>query len=187
MWRNKRLLVLILVLVCVSIYALAGVNFSSLEDKYNNWQRERQAQIVHDIYKKLIAASGQTQNVLPLEIVDSAEINAYNDGSKVVIYTGLIASTKSWDEVALVLGHEIAHGMLQHLGKLNSQIPNEITVLEGNADKYGAFLMMKTGYSICKARELFLRWTWETGNGLTQSHPPNIYRYNEINIGCGQV
>lgn len=140
---------------------------------------------VQEIYESLLAQTGQTQDALPLEIVDEPINNAYNDGSKVVIYTGLINNTHSWDEVALVLGHEIAHGMLWHLKMpLNDLTEGQVATLEGNADKMGAVYMMKAGYDVCKGRELFKYWKEKNGNALDQNHPDNSYRYDELNINC---
>jgi hypothetical protein len=139
---------------------------------------------VHEMYTKIVAASGQTQDALRLYINDADTINAYNDGSSIVIYRGLINYVQSKDELALVVAHEVAHGMLQHLGKLHTNIPSEVAVLENNADKYGAILMMKAGYDVCLGRNLFLRWSASYGNALNQDHPPHSFRYAELNIKC---
>jgi hypothetical protein len=149
---------------------------------------------VREIYKQLVAASGQSQDALPLYIDDSMIDNAYNDGTRIVIYRWLINHAGSWDEVALVLGHEIAHGMLGHLNEhmpIPEQIPHDgmgdsdyIAVLEANADKLGALYTLKIGYSVCEGRNLFKYWKQENGNALGQDHPDYSYRYDELNINC---
>lgn len=143
---------------------------------------------VNEIYNQIWRQTGQNQERLPLRIVDDNIINAYNNGQEIVIYTGLIKSTKSWDEIALVLGHEIAHGNLWHLRMLNdtnmSLSKNDIAVLEANADKMGAFYMIKARYDVCKGRELFKHWLDDQGDSLDRDHPDFAYRYNELNINC---
>lgn len=140
---------------------------------------------VKAIYKQIIASSGQAQDALPLVIDDSLIDNAYNDSTKIVIYRGLINHCSSWDEVALVLGHEVAHGMLKHFTLANdASSADDIAILEGNADKYGAFLAMKSGYDVCKGRLLFKHWREENGNALGQNHPDYSYRYDELDVGC---
>jgi hypothetical protein len=139
---------------------------------------------IQGIYGRIIAASGQTQDALPLVIDNSSEMNAHNDGTKIVIYRGLIDIASNTDEIALVLAHEAAHGMLGHLGALNTNVPSEIAVLEANADKYGAFLMMRAGFDICKGRELFKYWSDTYGNALNQDHPPFSYRHQELDVHC---
>lgn len=138
---------------------------------------------VRKIYKQLLARSGQTQEALPLYLEESDEENAYNDGTKVVIFTGLIQKAKNWDEISLILGHEIAHGMLWHL-KMKLEDKDLITVAEANADKLGAYYMMAAGYDICKGREIFKRWKETGGNHQNQSHPNHSFRYDELNINC---
>lgn len=149
---------------------------------------------VNEMYVKLIAQTGQRQNALPLLIIDNPEKNAFNNGMFIGIYTGVINSS-NWDEIALILGHEIAHGTLGHL---NDQMPvpqnsdivsmgsnGFIAVLEANADKLGAVYMMKAGYDICVGREIYRRWKNENGNYLAQTHPDYSYRFDELNINCG--
>lgn len=154
-------------------------------ETYSEYAQDR---YIKEMYNQLWIKTGQNQEKLPLEIVDSPEINAYNDGSKIVLYRGLIKSTKSWDEVALVLGHEIAHGNLWHLRMLNEwqaiKTDTEVSVLEANADKIGALYMMKAGYDVCKGREWFKTLLQSQGDYQGGNHPGYAYRYNELNINC---
>ncbi len=149
-----------------------------------NFSQEAHDKFIYDMYQQIVTQTGQMQDVLPFNIVESQEINAYNDGKRIVMFRGLINSAKSWDEIALVLGHEVAHGMLGHLGKLSSQDPHEITVLEANADKMGAVYMMKAGFNVCVGREIYKRWKTELGNHQNTDHPDYSYRYDELNIRC---
>ncbi len=45
---------------------------------------------------------------------DSAPLNAYADGSRIVVAPAMIAFTQSPDELAVVLGHELAHNIFRH-------------------------------------------------------------------------
>lgn len=180
--------VIILMVLYSSYTAISSeyyIKYTDLVTKYyTQYKKDRSDAAVSEIYNKILAASGQSQNALPLIIVDSNESNAMNDGRAVYINRGLIDSAESWDIVALVLGHEVAHGMLGHLGELNTNDPTKVQVLEGNADKLGAIYMMKAGFDICKGRELFNTWKKQHGNALATSHPAYSYRYDELNIGC---
>lgn len=50
-----------------------------------------------------------------VSVVDSTQVNAYClPGGRIVVYTGLIKKAASPDEVAGVLGHEMAHATLRH-------------------------------------------------------------------------
>ncbi|MBS1779921.1 MAG: M48 family metallopeptidase [Bacteroidetes bacterium] len=48
-------------------------------------------------------------------LVNSAEVNAWClPGGKIVVYTGILSLANSDDQLAVVLGHEIAHAVLKH-------------------------------------------------------------------------
>lgn len=150
-----------------------------------NYSREAKMERVKAIYAKLIAQTGQVQDALPLVIQDNRQINAYNNGEVVVIFTGIIDYTKNDDEIALILGHEIAHGMLRHIAyKGFGSSVLEVSVAEGNADKLGAVYALKSGYDVCKARDIWLRMGEEDGNYQGGNHPTAAYRYAELNFNC---
>lgn len=148
---------------------------------------------VRQLYYNLVTQTGQSQDALPLIIRDDDEDNAWNNGMFITITSGLIRR-HNWDEIALVLGHEIAHGMLAHLNKKipiptytnhEGQGDNDlVSTLEANADKLGAVYMMKAGYDVCNARKVFLGWKERSGNSLGQAHPDFSYRFDELNINC---
>lgn len=55
-------------------------------------------------------------------LVNSPEVNAWcMPGGKIVVYSGLLALTESDDELAVVIGHEIAHAVLRHGNERMSQ------------------------------------------------------------------
>ncbi|RMF20579.1 MAG: hypothetical protein D6760_11255 [Deltaproteobacteria bacterium] len=50
-----------------------------------------------------------------VELVHSDDVNAFADGNRVGITTGMMRFVESDDELALVVGHEIAHNVLGHV------------------------------------------------------------------------
>lgn len=55
-------------------------------------------------------------------LVQDKEINAFcMPGGKIVVYTGLMALVASDDELAVVLGHEVAHAVAKHANERMSQ------------------------------------------------------------------
>ena len=53
----------------------------------------------------------------PIELVQDSAVNAYADGGKVMVTWGMMRFIESDAELALVVGHEIAHNVLGHLGR----------------------------------------------------------------------
>lgn len=50
-------------------------------------------------------------------LVDGGEVNAYADGDEIFITRGILRFVESDDELALVVGHELAHNAMGHMNK----------------------------------------------------------------------
>ncbi len=59
----------------------------------------------------------------PVQLVSNDSVNAFADGGKVMITTGMFRFAEKDEELALVVGHEIAHN---HLGHITKKIGNTI-------------------------------------------------------------
>jgi hypothetical protein len=51
---------------------------------------------------------------IPIEYVTRDDTNAYTDGKKIVIYSGIVALMKTDAQLAHLMGHELAHANLGH-------------------------------------------------------------------------
>ena len=96
-------------------------NTSSLAGKavyYDNWSLEEAQAKIDAIGKKLIANNDVSSLGISFSVSNERIVNAYTDGrTKVVIFTGLLELCESEDELAFILGHEIAHIRQSHLAK----------------------------------------------------------------------
>lgn len=121
---------------------------------------------VREVYKKIL-----DNNLIifrpPLYIEDNDDINAYTDGKEIVIYTGLMKAVNK-QQLALVIGHELAHYKLWHNG---SNWHNEF-----EADEYGAIFAKTAGFDVCKGRTLFKLFK----SGFSLTHPPSMSRYVRV-------
>ena len=86
-----------------------------------------------------------------VEILDS--IDAYAEGERIVVYSGLLRFLESDDELAVILGHELAHALLD-------DGPDSATA-ERDADALGLYLAARAGYDISVARGLSQRFIRE--------------------------
>ncbi|HEU5080613.1 MAG TPA: M48 family metallopeptidase [Opitutaceae bacterium] len=79
---------------------------------------------VHRIGERIAASVGRELPNAQWEyvVLDSEEVNAFAlPGGKVAVYTGLLKLVKSDDELACVMGHEIAHVTSRHGAERTSQ------------------------------------------------------------------
>jgi predicted Zn-dependent protease len=85
-----------------------------------------QAQMVERVGKKIrasaekwLASEGKSSYLKDYrweyKLVESKEVNAWcMPGGKIVIYTGILPVTQNEDGLATVMGHEVAHALLNH-------------------------------------------------------------------------
>ncbi|HEY3198560.1 MAG TPA: M48 family metalloprotease [Nitrospirales bacterium] len=140
----------------------------------------------------------------PVVLVPSNVVYAYTDGTKIVITTGMLDFTASDAELALVIGHEIAHNALGYVDDmllrniLNSiftahagQQPAVATTsaeasfskeAESQADYVGLYIAARAGYDISGIGQLWGRFArYQTpvnapAFAVTHPHPSNPER-----------
>jgi beta-barrel assembly-enhancing protease len=58
----------------------------------------------------------------PIELASDDSFNAFADGSRIVVFTGLFNHVPDDREVAVIVGHELAHNVLRHLEKRRGNV-----------------------------------------------------------------
>jgi hypothetical protein len=89
-------------------------------------------------------------------------IDAYTDDSRIAISSGMLRFLESDDELAVLLGHELAHVLLGH--------PGRGTRPEAEADELGLYLAARAGYDVSVAADLARRLGRESP-GTLESAP----------------
>jgi len=101
--------------------------------------QSRTAQRVHKIFNKMVPYANEENHTgqpfnWQIEVIKSKELNAWAmPGGKMAFYTGLVESLNlTDDEIATVMGHEMAHALKEH-GKKKANMGQFTDVLAGVA------------------------------------------------------
>jgi hypothetical protein len=141
-----------------------------------------------------------------LDIVDEDKPNAVADGQRVVVTTGMLRFVQSEAELAVVLGHELAHNALEHRerGKQTARAGGPLNILIGaisgrrggfgaaarkaqetelsferEADYDGLYFAARAGYDTTGFEQFWRRFAAEypTSTYVRDSHPTSAERY----------
>jgi len=70
---------------------------------------------VRRIGEKIALVSGRDDFAWEFDVIESDELNAFClPGGKVFLYTGILKLTANDDQIATVIGHEVAHALARH-------------------------------------------------------------------------
>lgn len=124
--------------------------------------------------------------------VSSNMINAITWRSRAIVFhKGLMNFVKNKDELALIMGHELAHILNGDLGHMAAtrygNIPNANKDDELDADILGTILMHKAGYDCMRGAEVWKRFYKRMGGPkykVGDSHPHPMKRYRKIKGVC---
>ncbi len=103
-----------------------------------------------------------------LVLSNSPDVNASSGGFRITINKGMLRFAHNSDELAIVLGHELAHYTLHHRQSTPSN--------EYAADALGAMYATKARYSSCLGAQLIRRFH----NEASSTHPDSESRYNRL-------
>jgi membrane-associated protease RseP (regulator of RpoE activity) len=131
-------------------------------------------------------------------------VNAYATGSELVATTGLLRFLSNDAELAVIVGHEIAHNIQHHAGtgagnpriaslldffnsvwsakpKEGSGVPTPISqAYEAEADYVGLYLIARAGFSTASAQNVYRRFAISTPSSIIarqdSSHPASPAR-----------
>lgn len=143
------------------------------------------------IWSNLAKITDVTDRVPPIMMWANMQslttVNAFTTGKGIYV-TYVLDAVLNDDEKALVIGHEIAHGILHHTDiAFDMFVTSWSNENELMADNLGAVWAHKAGYDVCKGREVFKKFYDWSGNSLNGSHPPNLMRYENLEHYCTAV
>jgi hypothetical protein len=144
------------------------------------------------------------------------EINAYADGAKIVVNQGMLKFVRSDDELAGILGHELAHNVRKHirdmqvnstLGRLLIDLPVAVFTgvnpnlgwqlgrnmysqeYEFEADYVGLYFTARAGYDTRSVAEIWRRMAVENPKAITMgtTHPSTSKRFVALDAGGAEI
>ncbi len=128
---------------------------------------------------QFVAERGCPSNV---EFIPGEEVNAWADGTRVMISEGLLRRCATDDDLALVIGHEMAHNLLHHRQRpagpdvsVNAMLPSAtastaMQATEEEADRLGVGLATAAAYDLSGA-EAFIAGLMDTSAVVGVTHP----------------
>lgn len=133
-------------------------------------------------YVNVMPVSGCSSEV---QLIPSGRMNAEADGYYVEITSAIVDFVTSDDELAAIIGHELAHNILDHRKKLKAagvgaglfskfgRNAARIRATEIEADRLGLYLVARGGYDIEAAPAFWRRFGREHGLGIfaDATHP----------------
>ncbi len=159
-----------------------------------------------------ITAKPQTICEFPTLLVRAPEVNAAADGRVLAITAGLFDLTRSDDELAVVLGHELAHNVLGHLDQIAKAEDKPDSLLdafvratigtavakaanapysiafEKEADYVGLYFMARASYDVTAAEDFWHRLNeLTTADKVTLTHPTGEERLSAIQATIAEI
>jgi predicted Zn-dependent protease len=106
------------VLLAVDGHTVPSSNFSSwMDDRLKKSGSRVQIDFARKSQKKTVQVAPVIACSFPILFANDSEINAATDGKVIVIHAGIMRVAQSDAELALVVGHELAHVTMAHIQK----------------------------------------------------------------------
>lgn len=152
----------------------------------------------------------------PVSLKPSNELNALADGDNIFVYLGMLKFVKSDDELAAILGHEMAHNTQKHIrdktvnaviGKVLIDLPTLLFLgvdthlgerlggnmfspqYEAEADYVGLYYTARAGYDIHNVADVWRRMSVENPGGITlvTTHPSHSQRFVGLTADAAEI
>ncbi|AZQ63841.1 M48 family metallopeptidase [Flammeovirga pectinis] len=89
--------------------------FATLDNQYDFIENDSLKQVLIQEVDPIVQQAKEEGFLLDFYLINDSEVNAFAlPGGKVIINSGLLTKAGSWEEVAGVLSHEVAHVTLRH-------------------------------------------------------------------------
>lgn len=129
-----------------------------------------------------------------LKLAYSPAINAMATGRSIVVTSGMMDFAND-DELAMIIGHELAHNNLSHIRKIIQNrillfgLANATRQFECEADYAGLYYMARAGFNIDVAAPFWRRYAQLSISSLTEakSHPITAERFARLSVAIDEI
>lgn len=179
-----------------------------IDEEYEYSSDPKYTSRVNKVFSDLMAELDTPRLNYKIYVVESETVNAFTAGGQIFIFTGIIDFAANDDELACIIGHEIYHNELGHigdklkelkvarnwlgegLGDIAYYVTSIITTSfnqenEVYSDLYGLDLAVKAGYNGCAGIDFWQRMQEKEEPGskslfdkFSRSHPFSAERVN---------
>lgn len=98
---------------------------------------------VNHITQRILSVSDRKTLPFTCDVIRSLSINAFSaPGGHIYLTYGLLRFAHTEDEVAGIVGHEVAHASLRHASKLCREVSKTLSRAENKDDFFSAFMVL---------------------------------------------
>ena len=123
-----------------------------------------------------------------LRLSQTGVINAYADGKHITVTAGMMNFVESDDELAFIIGHELAHNTMGHIRKTIGNIIISLggtrytRPFESEADYVGMYYLARAEYDLKSVEEVWRRLALTNPKSVSRAntHPTYPNRYLRI-------
>lgn len=119
--------------------------------------------IVRGNEKLPVTFNSVTECDYPVNLKMTSTINAYATGRSIIMTSGMVNFTQSDDELAAIVGHELAHNELSHIRKIITNVilsgfaTRYTRAFESESDYVGLYYAARAGYAIERVEDMWRR------------------------------
>ncbi|CAM3850137.1 M48 family metalloprotease [Litorimonas haliclonae] len=130
-----------------------------------------------------------------LRLKQSSDVNAYADGRNITVTTGMMTFVENDEELALIVGHELAHNTMGHIRKiignfiLSGFATRYTRPFESEADYVGLYYSRRAGYGVDGVEDFWRRLakTEPRHVGRAKTHPTFPDRYLRLAAARAEI
>ena len=124
--------------------------------------------------------------------VRSDDIAARSEGTRIYVTTGMLRFAADDDDLATILGHELAHHILEYLEKYGTPRTTETRLRdEREADHLGVYLAARAGFDISGTAAFWRRWARTNPEMISdrwsEVHPSTAERVVRLEVAVAEV